>query len=353
MITRDFLVSGKWKPGYSYFKGYTPGSAVFQAPVAPSASITRADVLAKRKFFKKVAETRKAFDGGVFLGELRETIRMLRNPAKALFDSARVDYLGKLKKLKNVDPGNWKRGLRGTWLESSYGWLPFINDTKNAYDAFERSSESAVARRMIVGVGFDEPSCVVTESSDSDLAAGITLWVTKTALQSVKIKYKGLYKRDFATESPISKSAELAHLWGFTPSEFIPTVWELLPWSFLVDYFSNVGNILEQSFTSFDDIRWVNKSTVLESSETIISRPNLSRMIALADSPPSRRWNTILVRDNGMLYVRRIAFSRTRESPSPESLTFELPGRPQQWLNIGALWSQANDIHPQRFRMRR
>jgi hypothetical protein len=47
--------------------------------------------------------------------------------------------------------------------------------------------------------------------------------------------------------------------YGLNIQEFIPTVWELVPWSFFVDYFANIGDILECATLIRSDVSWVNR----------------------------------------------------------------------------------------------
>jgi len=55
--------------------------------VEPLLTSTLADNLARARFYKRLRETQVAFSGPTFLGELRETLRMIKRPASALRDS--------------------------------------------------------------------------------------------------------------------------------------------------------------------------------------------------------------------------------------------------------------------------
>jgi hypothetical protein len=48
---------------------------------------------------------------------------------------------------------------------------------------------------------------------------------------------------------------------GSTIPDFIPTLWELMPWSFLIDYFSNVGKCLNtRAFSQLVTTNWMCQS---------------------------------------------------------------------------------------------
>lgn len=60
---------------------------------------------------------------------------------------------------------------------------------------------------------------------------------------------------------PVDQFPRIQSLFGFSQMDVLPTVWELIPWSFLADYFSNIGNVL--AAWSFDQasLEWVNKGS--------------------------------------------------------------------------------------------
>ena len=65
----------------------------------------------------------------------------------------------------------------------------------------------------------------------------------------------------FAVDSPAFGTAErLRGLLGFKLEDFVPTMWNLLPYSFLVDYFVDVGGILNAITTDISAVRWVSET---------------------------------------------------------------------------------------------
>ena len=135
----------------------------------------------------------------------------------------------------------------------------------------------------------------------------------------------------------------LSHF-GFTPSEFIPTAWELLPWSFLIDYFVNIGDVIQANIVSLSDLAWANRSDVTAKKHIAVSSPFTAKEYA-------GLWNCKYAGGDGstaILESRKWSRS-TNVAIGLGELRFQLPGIWAPWANMTALFTQANaEIHPQR-----
>lgn len=306
---------------------------------------------ATKKYFNKVAAFRRALDGGTVLGELRETIRMLRNPAQSLFNAARQDYLNTLRRRKRSNPKNWARGLSGAWLEFAFGVQPLVNDIKGAIDGLSRFCDETIVTRNFTAVG---RQMVAGPESTYSWSPGNNLVFKGTAIRygKQKYKYRALYMRETSQVKNMWALSRAAELFGLELNQFVPTVWNLMPWSFLVDYFTNIGDVLEQSFNSLQDIRWC--STTIVNSSGVEAFSNLdakATAAALTQVGKSR----MLVAEPGpdaRCIITKESWTRGSGGPSVDRIRFELPGSPQKWLNMAALAIQANTIHPQRYKFR-
>lgn len=310
---------------------------------------------AAKKFYKKVAQQTKAQEGLVFMGELRETLRMLRNPAKSLFDSARKDYLQALQKRKNRDPKNWSRGLSGAWLEWVFGVQPLVSDIRNILDGMDRFNSDPVYTKVITAVGRQRETQNApgphTWFPDNNSNLCFTGYSNHSLKQ--KVKYRGLFMRQRSEIKDLTQTQRFAEAFGLNLREFVPAAWELMPWSFLIDYFTNIGDILEQTFTNLENVRWINKTQVDESITSINSNLDFVKTKAACLFPP---WNKLISAspgDDARCIVNRVGFARGSGGLSVSPFYLEIPGSPQKWLNIAALGVQANSIHPQRYYYRR
>lgn len=313
-----------------------------------------ADAKASAKYLEKVRELQVRFSGPTFLGELRETMRMLRRPAEALRDGVHR-YLDDVKRLNrenrnryfNKNKPRYSQNLRqiagGLWLEHAFGWLPLLHDINDAKEAFNDLIELPRLEKFSVG-GIDSRT-LVTDTSSTLFSSpiGIYFLQNEVTTQTTSVRYRGAVKAQAATTA-----ADRLARFGFTPSEFIPTAWELLPWSFLADYFANIGDILNSWVTDTSSVAWVNKSVVnkmMISNHFSIDRSWLKATFTGANK-------VVGIVDHGSWSKWRLSnVTRTNIAPDSVRVPFRTfaPTSPGRLANIAALLGTVNtEIHPQR-----
>lgn len=313
------------------------------------------DNLARAQFYKKLSNMRTKFHGLTFAGELRESLHMLRRPAAALWTSAE-GYLASLGKRKRASPKHWTKAVSGLWLEHSFGWLPLINDCKDAVAAYSALTNPKPQILKISGSARKEydttksrlNGVIWTQAGETRGINGGPNWVvTKgTFIERHVVRYRGAMRSQ--VEAPQWDNA--GDLFGFRPAEFIPTAWELLPWSFLVDYFTNIGDLLNCVITDTKDVAWVNKSVIQETEWGCWAKPDpVNTMSVYGGGYVLDSWDS----QGGYCVVKRRTVTRTANSgiPLPRlQLSFDLTDG--QLGNIAALLGQARALHPQNFRHR-
>lgn len=157
-----------------------------------------------------------SFDVGTFLGELPETLRMLGKTVQRFSDIKQR----KFKKLKNFDPHSFL-------LEARYGWSPMYRDLKSLHRQFLRQKRSIT---RVVG-----RSQASASTSDSDSSTG------GDAIRSINYAWSD----DIQITSMASVAADYAHsAWKLNP---IATGYELIPYSFVVDWFWNLSQAIRAS----------------------------------------------------------------------------------------------------------
>lgn len=316
------------------------------SPYEPQVDTSFVDNLARANFYKRLHSMRTQFQVYTFAGELRETLHMLRKPAAALWDSAR-DYLRALKKGKRRNPKHWIKDASGLWLEHSFGWMPLIQDVKSAYSAYATLTKPRQPTQQI-SAGAQKEFDRSAELNGQLIYDGprltqgaVFMYLRRRALlENQIVRYKGAVRA--SVEATRWDNFEL---FGFNPKEFIPTAWELLPWSFLVDYFTNVGDILNASITRTSDLSYVNKTIIQETDfngELVVdkTRNPVSSFVSATASLGSQ--------GQAFSFTRRRVVRQPNSGVAMPTLQLNFSLSDGQLGNIAALLGQANALHSQK-----
>lgn len=316
----------------------------------PSIDISFVENLARASFYNRLSKEVTKFQGKVFAGELKETLHMLRSPAASLRNLAK-DFLDTLRKRKRANPKGWTRDIGSAWLENAFGWQPLLNDIKDAYSAYEsvvRPKKPATRISAGAAKSYDNSTAGLSSEERAGGTCNTNLCGSQLRFNVVYgllrehhiVRYRGAVQP--RTEAP---SWNDSTLWGFNPESFIPSKWELLPWSFLIDYFTNIGDILNAHFSVVPQVTYAERVQIRQTEKY--------RKIVLDDAyrggVSGSNW-TLKYSSGGYGFsaLRRRSFARAAVSgvPCPSfQLSFNL--NDGQLLNIAALLSQANALHPQ------
>ena len=162
-----------------------------------------------------------------------------------------------------------KAGLRSpkqiseAWLNANFGWLPFLNDIRNFANAVKDLDKRLKQLKKDNGkwvyrggpVHSTSNVEVLEDSSSWGFFPGYYIYladrtgatssrrfVTRTEKQD--IWFTARFKYHVPDSSGFRwKASAYAMLFGLTPSPSM--VWELTPWSWLIDWCSNAGEIVE------------------------------------------------------------------------------------------------------------
>lgn len=302
-------------------------------------SMVTADNQAKTAFVKRAREVQTSFQGGVFLGELGESLRMLVSPAKSLRKGISA-YLGTLKKrrrqVRRVPPRRRKTAARkilaDTWLEYAYGWRPLLSDIDEAAKLLaSRHLASNEKWKPISAFGIDQ----VYQPRLFDAYGSSFVNQSKVAFESYS-KKQVTYRGQVSIVNPVNRPWDHA---GFTLNDFVPTVWELIPYSFLVDYFTNIGDVISAATFFRSNLRWVARTEFTYHSTKAVS----TMWVATPSGSFSREVSGMPVRE----HRTKTIFSRAPYTGSlVPSLEFSIPGWGTKWINMGALLVSSRAMTP-------
>jgi hypothetical protein len=314
------------------FKGF-----VLKPIVTPGTpNFTSADNAALGKFYTSARNAISSMKGMTFLGELAETIHMIKHPGETFF-SGIGSYLDRLKKVNPGLPLRQRRKiLADTYLEYVFGWLPLISDMKDALKAFEalRSKKEII---RVSGFG-NQQTMTENTSYGSVMISSLNPTIeTLVTTGETQVRYYGAVH---GTASLPSTQAALKSF-GFKLDEFVPTAWELLPWSFLIDYFTNIGDIVSATCFVNSQLAWCSKTTRYE----VVRKYNSmfdAKVCASSNPFPTYQGGGDSSSSWTVKYtaVNRIASVQ----PTVPSLEFSLPGSKTRWANIAALALQSSAL---------
>lgn len=314
--------------GGTFHVGTFPAYPDFTSLVAAAASSARG------QFYQNIADLESR--GSTFIGELSETMRMLRHP----FASSRqllTDYLVSLRKnARSIRRYNRSRKLRylgDAWLEYKFGWDPLAKDVQDILDSAKRL-ENQVSYAKVRGFSDREYNTAGNPAEIGGPGVCARLYKTNVTRSRTFTVCRGAYRLTRFVDAPLQS---ISSNFGFAPSGFIPTLWNLLPWSFLIDYFSNVGDLLAAACICRGNIAWSNETQVIQQRavQQFSQAPNAPAFVGGLR-------NSFSVIAHGDNVREQYTFTRVKGVEMPV-FQVSLPGL-KQTLNILALMAQSKTI---------
>lgn len=217
-----------------------------QCSVATWAPVNLLDANDQIKLVGKLREKMLGsdFNPSEFLGESGQTLGLITDSATRIFRSYKRLKKGDLRgAVKHLIEGTGRKPhipytrmvpfstnnaavMARKWLEIQYGWLPLIKETRAAAEAlahhcsvpFQQTYRMSV-RKEVNGVRVSSPTGYKSA----------TCTATRTHVRSLKLVVR-------------EKLSVMAAL-GLSDPETV--AWELMPWSFVADWFIPIGSYLE------------------------------------------------------------------------------------------------------------
>lgn len=201
------------------------------------------------------------------LAEMRSTIRMFGAPGSAIVDltNRRLNRLElEARNLKGTTVFRrikWEKIVASTYLEYAFGLVPLMEDTKAIAESLARwkaEKEEDLPRptREFITSKADKltSDTVTTTGTDSPLEQ--LRWTkTVTTNREFGVRYKVRLKHSL--QADFGSNERLQQLLGFQPLNWIPAAYEVVPWSWLLDYFLNVQQIIDAGVTDTSHVDWI------------------------------------------------------------------------------------------------
>lgn len=219
------------------------------------------------KGFRRTIPTEPESNVGQFLAELR--------------DLPKLPFIHNMK-----SKAAWFKKLGSEYLNVEFGWKPFVRDIQQATEAtlqskknvaqFVRDSGKTVRRSRSLGTTvrttqYNDTATGMQPSSANYVVTGgsysyVNRYVEKQWFVGCYTYYIADVGKHWYSPSSIKRGEQIANkLYGtrITPG----LLWDLAPWSWMADYFGNVGDIIH-NFSSFNSDNLVCKYGYLMTKST-------------------------------------------------------------------------------------
>jgi hypothetical protein len=321
-------------PGPSWYIDETllRGALIFvDPPNTTLLSFQHANNQALMRFYSDSRQAMTTLQGIVVAGELGQTLRGIKSASNGIYRGL-WNYINSLRKgnvLRNLQ--QWSRGRKtkfvaDRWLEFVFGIKPLLSDIDAAAKLL--ATEKSLLQQYVRVAGFGEDDVA---STSAHITGSFWAW-SVLFKEVVSVKYYGSIERS----APYAGVPDLSSS-GFDSTNWLPSLWELIPYSFVFDYFLNIQHILSSWAFNRALIRWVSMvEHRVVSNETINPRQTISAVY-----PDAR------VFIPGYMAHTKSSVHRVALEPSVldgPTLEFTIPGLSTKWLNLAALFGASRRV---------
>lgn len=204
------------------------------------------------------------------LGELRSTVSQFGAPATALLSLSNrhlnklaLEYRG-LKGSTAFRKAKWHRIIASSYLEYTFGLKPLIEDTRSIAEALARwkaEKDGDLPRPTSNLLTASGKARTVVENTDplvTPFPGMGLLGYYRNSSVTTEFGVRYVVKLRHSMQAEFGSNDRLLQLLGLNnPLNFIPTLWEVLPWSWLYDYFLNVQEIIQAGVTTTSNVDWI------------------------------------------------------------------------------------------------
>lgn len=247
-VVPGFMKDGPYSDGYHAEEVGDWTAPVEQAcgvvPPSISGDLPRMAEIALAKAYAKIKSS--AVMGGELLHDLDKSISMLKQPF-ADTRSLVAKMMKAAERGRMLRPGRTAitgvKAIANAWLEQRYGWKPIILDTAAIIRECGLKRQACESVRLVARaeerqVKMSDGSFSVLLTSpwnDGRLAKG-TVHTEQTVRACAGVIF------DLKSQNAFM---DLQKSLGLRASDFPATLWEVIPYSFVVDWFTNVGDWIQ------------------------------------------------------------------------------------------------------------
>lgn len=191
------------------------------------------------------------------------------------------------------------------WLGFNFGIRPVLKDIDEACQAIAKALHERPHKLRVSGTAHkDWCSGASTETSG---AFGANILTDASFKHQLSYRYVGAFSVDIQTANNYGVQQQL----GLLGQDLIPALWEFMPWSWVVDYFTTTGEFFSDVFNTRPTV-----STYITGSRRYTIDGDIHRKFRANPNGP-RAINTLLAGSSGTSKFRHFDFERSLYSTLP------------------------------------
>lgn len=321
---------------YAVGSGEIFSTGFVSLPTKAPSTLSKAQALAAERFVADYYAKTRSIRGGSVLAEAAQTIRGLASPAKALRKEVDNLYQTLRKRMYRNDRAGAKATaevVSGTWLEWNFGINPLVDDVNGAADAVNRMRDGDFRASVPVrGVGVEELMrqyaaygiAIGGDTAYHTIAGTVDSWLVDRTHVTI---------RGAVRVAPPGSEVPPVMQWGLGFEDVAPAFWEAIPWSWFVDYFTNVSTVIDAWSMLDSRLGWCNR-TIRNSTTRVVSD-----LRARVPGAPFPGYAEVYSAGDGHAEA---SYTSTLRSPVnwadvAPPLRLRLPGTGTKWANLAAL----------------
>jgi hypothetical protein len=291
------------------------------APDVTGGAINTIDSRAIATLYQQLNSIESTVSAGEDLGELAQTARLLRSPLKSLRSllTSTVDSHNRALRIPNVS--KVAKALADTALEYRFGIKPLVSTIAGAMVGLQ--NRAYLAHYYPVNATASDTQ-VDGYTSDQIFAGNLSIDTVTRSLWESSVRYHGVY----GVQSSVNTRG-VDDVLSLRWRDVVPTIWNLIPYSFLADYVTNIGDIVDSLSVPWSGVRWMVRTVRTTSSREAYTLGYHEHLPAFKIGGNCGNGNTTVI-------VRK--FSRQQQSILPRpTLEIDLKLSSGQLFNVAAL----------------
>lgn len=318
-----------------------------------TAAYEEANSQALTTFVERANRQMRAFEGSQYLAEARDSIRMIHGNSIEVHkhtDRYLTDVKRRVLGIQTRLPKRFRHRVERAgelanavqsivtqrYLEYVYGVAPLVKDVKSAAEALSQihNYEDRDDHRMVSATAH-ATGLAQSKVSGLNWPPYFKLTCLENTQTVVSVTYRGVVDKRLESLGTVGQFV------GLDLGAFLPTVWEIIPWSMVADYFTNVSEILDAASFARSRLRWCSKTVVYETKRSL-SDFSLDTASILISQPTVKVVDSSLMPPSTVLTKRTVNRDTYNGTLIPD-FRWNLPS-PGQGLKMGALAANLRSV---------